>query len=70
MRGTVFLNFGADWHKAFTVRLRPEAVALFQDAGVDPLTLKGQQVRVRGYLRRDRERAEMDLTHPEEIEKL
>jgi len=70
VRGTVFLNFGADWHRAFTVRLRPEAVALFQAAGIDPLALKGQQVRVRGYLRRDHERAEMDLTHPEEIEKL
>jgi micrococcal nuclease len=70
VRGTVFLNFGADWHKAFTVRLRPEAVALFQGAGLDPLTLKGETVRVRGYIRRDRDRAEMDVTHPEEIEKL
>jgi len=25
---------------------------------------------VRGYIRRDRERAIMDVTHPEEIEKL
>ena len=70
VRGTVFLNFGADWRRAFTVRLRPDAVAMFQAAGVDPLTLKGEKVRVRGYLRRDRDRAVMDVTHPEEIERL
>jgi micrococcal nuclease len=66
----VFLNFGADWHTAFTLRLNTEALRLFRADKVDPLALVGATVRVRGYIRRDRERAIMDITHPEEIEKL
>jgi micrococcal nuclease len=66
----VFLNFGADWHTAFTLRLNGEALRLFRSDGVDPLALIGATVRVRGYIRRDRERAIMDITHPEEIERL
>jgi micrococcal nuclease len=66
----VFLNFGADWHTAFTLRLNSEALRLFRSDGVDPLALIGATVRVRGYIRRDRDRAIMDITHPEEIERL
>ena len=66
----VFLNFGADWHTAFTLRLNSEALRLFRADRVDPLALVGSAVRVRGYIRRDRERAIMDVTHPEEIERL
>jgi micrococcal nuclease len=66
----VFLNFGADWHTAFTLRLNREALRLFRSDGVDPLALIGATVRVRGYIRRDRDRAIMDITHPEEIERL
>ncbi|HKF74118.1 MAG TPA: thermonuclease family protein [Stellaceae bacterium] len=66
----VFLNFGADWHTAFTLRLNSEALRLFHSDKVDPLALIGAVVRVRGYVRRDRARAIMDITHPEEIERL
>jgi len=66
----VFLNFGADWHTAFTLRLRADALKLFRAAKLDPLTLEGADVRVRGYIRRDRDRAVIDITHPEEIERL
>jgi len=66
----VFLNFGADWHTAFTLRLNTEALRLFRSDGVDPLALIGATVGVRGYIRRDRDRAIMDITHPEEIERL
>lgn len=64
----VFLNFGADWRTAFTLRLRPDALKLFRAAGSDPLALNGKTVRVRGWIRRDRLRAVIDITHPEEIE--
>ena len=64
------LNFGADWHTAFTLRLNSEALRLFRADKVDPLALIGSTVRVRGYIRRDRERAIIDITHPEEIERL
>lgn len=66
----VYLNFGADWHTAFTLHLRGDALKLFRAAGIDPLTLKGASVRVRGYIRRDHDRAVIDITHPEEIEPL
>jgi micrococcal nuclease len=66
----VFLNFGADWRSAFTLRINREALRLFRSDGVDPLALIGATVRVRGYIRRDRDRAIMDITHPEEIERL
>jgi len=69
-QNAVFLNFGADWHTAFTLRLNSEALRLFRADKVDPLALIGATVRVRGYIRRDRERAIMDITHPEEIERL
>jgi micrococcal nuclease len=66
----VFLNFGADWHTAFTLRINREALRLFRSDGVDPLALIGSRARVRGYIRHDRDRAIMDITHPEEIERL
>jgi micrococcal nuclease len=69
-QNAVFLNFGADWHTAFTLRLNSEALRLFHTDKVDPLALIGSTVRVRGYIRRDRERGIMDITHPEEIERL
>jgi endonuclease YncB( thermonuclease family) len=69
-QNAVFLNFGPDWRTAFTLRLNSEALRLFRSDKVDPLALIGATVRVRGYIRRDRERAIMDITHPEEIERL
>jgi endonuclease YncB( thermonuclease family) len=69
-QNAVFLNFGADWHTAFTLRLNSEALRLFRADGVDPLALVGATVRVRGYIRLDRGRAMIDITHPEEIERL
>jgi micrococcal nuclease len=66
----VFLNFGADWHTAFTLRLNSETLRLFRADGIDPMALIGAVVRVRGYIRRDRERGIIDITHPEEIERL
>jgi len=68
--GQAFLNFGPDWHTAFTVRLDGETLALFRRAGINPLALEGKVVRVRGYIRRDRGRAVMDVTHPEAIERI
>ncbi|MEE8445669.1 MAG: thermonuclease family protein, partial [Alphaproteobacteria bacterium] len=41
VRGTVYLNFGADWRDDFTVSLRPAAARLVRKAGLDPLALAG-----------------------------
>jgi endonuclease YncB( thermonuclease family) len=69
VKGTVYLNFGDDWRTDFTVRLDSRARRLFRRLGVDPLSLEGRRVRVRGWLRRFNGPL-IDATHPEQIEVL
>lgn len=68
-RGVV-LNLGKDWRTAFALLVDTDARKLFRADRVDPLSLRGIEVRVRGFIRRDRERAVIDVTHPEQIERL
>ena len=67
VKGTVYLNFGADWRQDFTARIPSRARRLFEKEGLDPVSLKGQRVRVRGWLDR-RDGPMIDLGHPEQIE--
>lgn len=67
VKGTIYLNFGDDWRTDFTVRLKSQARRLFRGAGIDPLTLQGRRVCVRGWLRRYNGPL-IDATHPEQIE--
>jgi micrococcal nuclease len=69
VKGQVFLNLGADWRSAFTIRIPRGALALFKEDGLDPLSWKIARVRVRGWIRLDR-RPIIDVTHPEQIELL
>jgi len=69
VKGQVFLNFGADWHSAFTAHLPRNALPLFREAHLDPLSLGGATVRLRGWVRFD-SRPMIDVTHPEQIELL
>lgn len=50
VRGTIYLNFGADYKTDFTVGVSKKNVRAFQKAGIDPLGLEGARVRVRGWL--------------------
>ncbi len=69
VRGTTYLNFGADWRSDFTIVVAGADRAGFEDAGLDLLALKGRIVRVRGWL--DRRNGPMiAATHPEQIEVL
>jgi micrococcal nuclease len=68
-KGQVFLNFGSDWHSAFTAHLPRNALPLFKESGLDPNSLKGARVRLRGWVR-FYERPMIDVTHPEQIELL
>jgi hypothetical protein len=69
VRGTTYLNFGADWRTDFTIVVGHKHRAAFDEAGVDLLALKGRSVRVRGWL--DRRNGPMiGATHPEQIEVL
>lgn len=69
VRGTVYLNFGADWRTDFTARIRAPARRLFEKDGLDPLSLKGRWVRVRGWLD-GRNGPMIEVTHPEQVEVL
>jgi len=68
-KGQIFLNFGSDWHTAFTAHLPRDALPLFRQSGLDPNALKGARVRLRGWVR-FHERPTIDVTHPEQIELL
>jgi micrococcal nuclease len=65
----VFLNFGRFWKEDFTAVIEAPALRLFGDDGLDPLTLEGALVRVRGWVD-DRDGPRIEVTHPEQIEVL
>jgi endonuclease YncB( thermonuclease family) len=69
VRGTVYLNFGADWRDDFTVKVTKRDRKSFDAAGFDLQALEGRIVRVRGWL--DEYNGPMiNATHPEQIEVL
>lgn len=67
--GRVYLNFGRFWKEDFTAVIEAPALRLFKADGVDPLTLEGALVRVRGWVD-DRDGPRIEVTHPEQIEVL
>ncbi len=50
VRNTLYLNFGTDWKTDFTVRMDTKLRKDLSRLGVDPMSLTGRTVRVRGYL--------------------
>jgi endonuclease YncB( thermonuclease family) len=69
VEGQLFVNFGEDWRTAFSLRLAPETLRLFRAEGIAAASLKGVRLRVRGWVRGG-ERPIIDITHPEQIERL
>jgi micrococcal nuclease len=67
--GRLYLNFGTDRARDFTVALDAAARRLFRDAGIDPAGLVGHRIRVRGWVRWF-DGPRIDLTHPEQMEVL
>lgn len=67
VKGTIYLNFGTDWRTDFTISLRHKTVRMFQKTDINPLTLKGQSIRVRGWLSK-RNGPMIKASHPEQIE--
>ncbi|MBL4613746.1 MAG: thermonuclease family protein [Magnetovibrio sp.] len=65
----IYLNFGADWRSDFTIKVDVRKEALFKKAGIDLLALKGQRVRVRGWVKMQNG-AMIELDHPERLEPL
>ncbi len=67
VKGTTYLNYGADWRKDFTVKISSKVGRLFKKEGLAPLSLKGKRLRVRGWLK-ERNGPLIEATHPEQIE--
>ncbi|MBE1236544.1 thermonuclease family protein [Phaeovibrio sulfidiphilus] len=64
---TVYLNFGRDWRRDFTVSIPERLLERFSALGRDPLAWTGKTVRVRGWLR-EKNGPWIEVTHPEMIE--
>lgn len=47
----LYLNFGDDWRKDFTVKVSSAQRKVLSRKGIDPMALNGHTVRVRGWLR-------------------
>jgi micrococcal nuclease len=47
----LYLNFGNDYRKDFTVMISPPLRKALSRKGIDPMSLSGQKVRVRGWIR-------------------
>jgi len=69
VRGRIYLNFGTDWRTDFTVTIAPRDVAMFAEAGLDPLSWGGRAIRVRGWLEWYNGPM-IEASHPEQIELL
>lgn len=67
--GGVRVNFGPDWRTGFSLHIGHEALELCRTAGLDPRTLVGARLRVRGFIDGTR-RPTIEVTFPEQIERL
>ena len=67
VRDWIYLNFGADWRRDFTVSISVRHQNLFEQKGWDLLNLQGKKIRVRGWLGL-RNGPHIQATHPEQIE--
>jgi endonuclease YncB( thermonuclease family) len=68
-RGSVYLNFGADWKRDFTAVIRPEALRVFTMEGIEPAAYEGRRIRVRGWVE-SWNGPMIEVTHPEQIEEV
>ena len=62
-----YLNFGRDYRRDFTIGLDRAAVRAFRRAGLDPKSLEGRRVRIRGWVLW-RGGPYIGATHPEQVE--
>ena len=66
-RKYIYLKFGANWRDDFTIAIPAEAHRMFKKSGLDPVSLQGRNVRVRGWIK-SRNGPMIDASHPEQIE--
>jgi endonuclease YncB( thermonuclease family) len=64
---TIYVNFGRRWSTDFTVTILKRNARNFTAAGLEPKTLAGRRVRVRGWIE-ERGGPWIEATRPEQIE--
>ena len=64
---TIYVNFGRRWSTDFTVTILKRNERSFKAAGLEPKTLAGRRVRVRGYIE-ERGGPWIEAARPEQIE--
>ncbi len=64
---TLYLNFGRDWSRDFTVTIPAGREDAFREAGRNPKALAGRYVRVRGWMK-EWNGAQIEIRHPDQIE--
>ncbi|HUI95805.1 MAG TPA: thermonuclease family protein [Xanthobacteraceae bacterium] len=65
--GTIYVNFGRRWSEDFTVTIAKRKARQFSSAGLDPRTLTGRHVMVRGWIEQ-RGGPWIEASAPEQIE--
>ncbi len=65
--GTIYVNFGRRWSEDFTVTISKRKERLFSAAGLDPRSLTGRRVMVRGWIE-ERGGPWIEASAPEQIE--
>jgi len=69
VRGQIYLNFGANYKTDFTIAIAKRDRKRFEKSGLDPLSLEGATVRVRGWVELSNGPM-VWLDHPERLEVL
>ncbi len=67
VKGRIYLNFGDDWRRDFTVKIERRSVKLFDRASLDPAQWAGKRIRVRGWVTWQNGPM-IEATHPEQIQ--
>ncbi len=65
--GTIYLNFGRRWTRDFSVIILRRRRRSFAAAGIDPMQLRGRELRVRGFIEMRRGPV-IEAEGPEQIE--
>lgn len=66
-QNNIYLNFGQDWRKDFTVSIPSNSLQGFNKGNMNPLDLNGKKIRVRGWIG-SYNGPYIDIDHPEAIE--
>lgn len=65
--GTIYVNFGQRWRDSLTVTISAPRERMFAQAGLEPKSLEGRMLRVRGHVE-DRNGPVIEALRPEQIE--